>query len=100
MNSSISATTKHTPHELAYGVAVRRPLDLLRKAFGKQDFSMRIDAAEAISIAQMTMKRYYDEKHQPKSFQVGDRVVASRVFDAYPYSRHTVSAICRTFHRP
>jgi hypothetical protein len=76
VNSSVSATTEKSPHELAYGMKLNTPLDLITGSLGKvQDFTLRIDAAECIALAQMAMKRYYDRNHQPKSFQVGDKVM-------------------------
>jgi len=32
----------------------------------------RIDAADAIALAAIRMKEYYDKKHQPMFFNVGD----------------------------
>ncbi|KAI2619637.1 hypothetical protein GGR54DRAFT_639961 [Hypoxylon sp. NC1633] len=34
----------------------------------------RIEAADSIALANMTMKAFYDQKRQPKFFRTGDRV--------------------------
>ena len=76
MNSTTSATTGKTPHELAYGMKLNSPMELLKDnpASKRQDFTLRIDAEEAIKLAQLTMKRHYDRRHRPISFKVGDKV--------------------------
>ena len=60
---------------LKFGVETVRALDGINPHIQRtQDFSVRIDAAEAIATAQMAMKKFYDERHLPKSFAVGDKV--------------------------
>jgi hypothetical protein len=55
------------------------PVDLisqtLHEVSKRQDFTLRVEASEAIKLAQAAMKRYYDKKHLPKSFNVGDEVM-------------------------
>lgn len=74
LNSSQSNSTGHTPHELMYGIQLHNPLNIGFKTPECQDFTVREDAAEALRYASMYMKRYYDRKHQPQHYTVGDSV--------------------------
>jgi hypothetical protein len=76
MNSTTSTTTGKSPHELVYGMKLNSPMELLKDnpASKRQDFTLHIDAEEAIKLAQLTMKRHYDRHHQQISFKVGDKV--------------------------
>jgi hypothetical protein len=74
--STVSAATGHTPNELKFGINTVRALDGINPHLQRiQDFTVRIDAAESISMAQMAMKKFYDTHHKPKSFAVGDKVL-------------------------
>ncbi|KAK4865001.1 hypothetical protein LT330_001624 [Penicillium expansum] len=75
MNGSVSASTSETPHKLMFGFDVRMPWNLLYNAFATQDLSPRQDAAECLKYAAMQMKDYYDRRHQPKHFAVGEKVL-------------------------
>ena len=51
-------------------------IDLLNKEFNQiQDFSVCIDATEAIKLVQMLMKHYYDNKHLFKFFDIDDKIM-------------------------
>jgi hypothetical protein len=54
---------------------LNNPVDPISKTLSQeQDFSLRIEADEAIKLAQMAMKRNYDRNHQVlKEFNVGDQ---------------------------
>ena len=81
LNAAPSATTGRSAHELSYGMKLNAPVDLVTKALrdnseeGAQDFSLRLEAMEAINLAQMAMKRQYDRKHKFQEFNVGDDVM-------------------------
>lgn len=51
------------------------PLLLLNPDLSLQDFTLRIDAREAIRLAVMNMKRAYDKKHTWIAFAPGDMVL-------------------------
>ena len=76
MNGAVSASTSETPHKLMFGIDLRMPWNLLYNAFAhQQDLAPRQDAAECLKYAAMQMKDYYDRRHQPKHFDVGDKVL-------------------------
>jgi hypothetical protein len=73
--STVSTSTGFTPNMLKFGIETVRALDGINPHIQRtQDFSVRIDATEAIATAQMAMKKFYDAHHLPKSFTVGDQV--------------------------
>jgi transposase InsO family protein len=73
--STVSTATGFTPNMLKFGIETVRALDGISPHIQRtQDFSVRIEAAEAIATAQMAMKRFYDAHYLPKSFAVGDQV--------------------------
>ena len=77
-NNSISATTKHTPNEVAYGFSLNKPLDLASTEYEKQTLPphlVRLAASDAIAFAQMNSKFHYDRRHQPQFFRQGDQVL-------------------------
>lgn len=81
--STVSTATGFTPNELKFGFQPTRALDVLNQQLEPvQNFQVRIEAAEAISLSQMAMKRYYDARHTPKSFKVGDEVML-RLHNSY-----------------
>ena len=74
LNNLPSSVTFKTPNELAYGIQLNRPLNLLPKAAEQQSSPTiaRIDAADTISFTQMQQKFHYDRRHQPMYFKTGD----------------------------
>ena len=73
LNNSPSSTTSKTPNELAYGFKLNRPLDLVAATESPQQPKLaRIEAADAISFAQMHQKFHYDRRHQPMYLKQGD----------------------------
>ena len=77
LNNAQSTTTGKSPNELAYGFRPNRPLDLASSSeLPQQVFATaRIEAADAISFAQMSQKFYYDRRHQPMYFKRGEKVL-------------------------
>lgn len=76
-SNSHSAATDQSPHEMMYGIRLRNPLSLFKKALAitrRQEFECRKDAEECGKFAAMSMKQYYDKKHDPHHFNVGDKV--------------------------
>lgn len=73
-NSQSSATTK-APNEISYGFALNKPIDLLSSSLLPNQVQARIEAADAISFAQVYQKFHYDRRHQPMYFRVGDKVL-------------------------
>ena len=76
LNNARSATTMKSPNEIAYGFVLNKGLDLLASDLPQQDHARaRVEAADAISFAQMSQKFHYDRKHQPMYFKKGDKVL-------------------------
>ncbi|KAL7621436.1 hypothetical protein AAE478_008758 [Parahypoxylon ruwenzoriense] len=81
LNNTVHATTGSSPNELALGFT---PTDVTTAMIDQTTANdearrallpaARIDAADAVAIASMSMKKYYDARHTPKFFRVGDRV--------------------------
>ena len=56
-----------------YNIKVNILINILNKKLNKiQDFTVRTNTAEVIKLAQMIMKHYYDQKHEPKLFNIRD----------------------------
>ena len=74
LNNLPSSTTNKTPNELAYGFKLNRPLDLVATIpeLPGQSGLARIEAADAISFAQMHQKFHYDRHHQPMYLKTDD----------------------------
>ena len=78
LNNAPSATTRHTPFFLAYGCHPRTPGMKLDSNHQQTPTDMEISIQQAkkfIRIAQETQSRYYDQKHKPIEFSVGDKVL-------------------------
>jgi hypothetical protein len=86
-NSSVQASTKHTPFYLNYGFHPRHPLSVLVRtpATTSPDAAVFLEriqraaarAKENLVAAQQRQEKYYNEKHSDLSFQVGDKVLLS-----------------------
>ena len=74
LNTSPSASTKQTPARLLFGIDFRQPWNMLKGLVYRDHTGPRLDAEEALKYAAMRMKYYYDQQHQPMSFEPGDRV--------------------------
>ena len=75
LNNAQSATTTKSPNELSYGFRLNKALDLITPSELPHHAMARIEAADAISFAQMSQKFHYDRKHQPMYFRKGDKVL-------------------------
>jgi hypothetical protein len=72
LNASVSATTGKSPDELVFGF---KPFALIPGPVGntpEERLIDRLDAADAISYAEMVMKDRFDAKHKPLNLQIGD----------------------------
>ena len=73
LNNMSSSTTTKTPNELSYGFKLNRPLDLMTaNQPSPQPKLARLEAADAISFAQMQQKFHYDRRHQPMYMKKGE----------------------------
>ena len=74
--STISTVTGYTPNQLKFSIDIVRALDKINLYTPQiQDFTSWIKAVEAISMAQMSMKKFYDSCHKLKSFIASDEVL-------------------------
>ncbi|KAJ5506378.1 hypothetical protein N7453_005335 [Penicillium expansum] len=73
MDSYVGASASETLPKLMFGFDLRMPWDLFHNSFATQDLSSCQDAIEYLKYAAMQMKGYYDRRHQPKYFAVGDK---------------------------
>lgn len=75
LNSSRSASTGQSAHELMYGVQVANPLSRLHRRLLRQpDLSTRLQSLDLAHYAHMKAKYYYDQKHRDLSLPVGSLV--------------------------
>src|SRR5204863_4178564 len=76
LNSTVSSITDHSFNKLAFDINFNMSIDLLNQELDKiQDFITHIDTEKAIKLSQMTMKHYYNNKHQSKFFNIDDNVM-------------------------
>src|SRR6266496_4150327 len=76
LNSAVSSTISHLLNKLAFSINFNMSIDLLNQELDKiQNFTTCIDVKKAIKLSQMTMKHYYDNKHQPKFFNINDNIM-------------------------
>src|SRR5204863_8764447 len=76
LNSAVSSMIDHLFNKLAFDINFNMLIDLLNQELDKiQNFTAHIDAKKAIKLSQMTMKCYYDNKHQSKFFNVDNDVM-------------------------
>src|SRR2546429_9784327 len=76
LNSIVSSTINNLFNKLMFSIKLNMSIDLLNQELDKiQNFITHIDAEKAIKLSQMTMKYYYDNKHQSKFFNVDDDVM-------------------------
>lgn len=69
----MSAPSGQTPNKVAYGFSLNQPLDIggYNKQFLPKNIA-RLEAADAITFAQLNSKLQYDRRHQPQFFRIGD----------------------------
>src|SRR5436189_6250278 len=76
LNSAVSSTISHSFNKLAFSINFNMSIDLLNQELDKiQNFTVCIDVKKAIKLSQMTMKCYYDNKHQSKFFNINDNIM-------------------------
>ena len=76
LNSAASSMTDYLPNKLVFSINLNMSIDLLNQELDKiQNFTVCINVEKAIKLSQMTMKYYYDNKHQSKFFNVNDNVM-------------------------
>src|SRR5436190_23818074 len=76
LNSAVSSTISHLLNKLAFSINFNMSINLLNQELDKiQNFITHIDTEKAIKLSQMTMKHYYDNKHQSKFFNVDDNIM-------------------------
>src|SRR5204862_1411711 len=76
LNSAVSSTISHLLNKLAFDINLNMLIDLLNQELDKiQNFIICIDAEKAIKLLQMTMKCYYNNKHQSKFFNINNDVM-------------------------
>src|SRR5436190_1897252 len=76
LNSAVSSIIDHSLNKLAFSINSNMSIDLLNQELDKiQNFIICIDAEKAIKFSQMTMKCYYNNKHQSKFFNVDDNIM-------------------------
>src|SRR5436190_220972 len=69
LNSAVSLMIDHLFNKLAFNINLNMLIDLFNQELDKiQNFTVCINVEKAIKLSQMTMKCYYDNKHQSKFF--------------------------------
>src|SRR5436190_21398390 len=76
LNSAVSSMISHSLNKLVFDINLNMLIDLLNQELDKiQNLTAHIDGEKAIKLSQMTMKCYYDNKHQLKFFNVDNNVM-------------------------
>ena len=76
LNSTVSLTIDYLLNKLMFDINFNMLIDLLNQELDKiQNFIICIDAEKAIKLLQMTMKCYYNNKHQSKFFNINNDVM-------------------------
>src|SRR5947207_4044235 len=76
LNSAVSLMINHLLNKLAFSINFNMSINLLNQELDKiQNFTACINAEKAIKLSQMTMKCYYNNKHQLKFFNVNDDIM-------------------------
>src|SRR5947207_16015484 len=76
LNSIVSSTISHSFNKLAFSINFNMLINLLNQELDKiQNFITHIDIEKAIKLSQMTMKHYYNNKHQFKFFNVNNDIM-------------------------
>lgn len=68
INSSSKTSTGRSPYELMYGTAIRQSWNLLRR-LSPQNFTLYMDADEALKFTAVAMKQTYDQRHSLMHFK-------------------------------
>ncbi|RYC55019.1 hypothetical protein CHU98_g11190 [Xylaria longipes] len=72
LNNSRASATGQTPSETMLGFT---PNFILEMFDNQAKPRSRIEVSDAIALSSMTAKNYYDQRHQPIFFEVGQRVL-------------------------
>src|SRR5438034_2560537 len=76
LNLAVSLTISHSLNKLAFSINFNMSINLLNQELDKiQNFITHIDIKKAIKFSQMTMKHYYNNKHQSKFFNINDNIM-------------------------
>src|SRR5436190_10005817 len=76
LNSAVSSMIDYLLNKLAFDINLNMLIDLLNQELDKiQNFITHIDIKKTIKLSQMTMKHYYNNKHQLKFFNVNDDIM-------------------------
>ena len=76
LNSTVLSMIDHLLNKLVFDINFNMLIDLLNQELDKiQNFTVYIDAEKAIKLSQMTMKCYYNNKHQSKFFNIDDDII-------------------------
>ena len=76
LNSAVSSIIDHSFNKLVFDINLNMSIDLLNQELDKiQNFIVYIDTEKTIKLSQITMKCYYDNKHQSKFFNVDDNIM-------------------------
>src|SRR5206468_12627563 len=76
LNSTVSSMTDYLLNKLIFDINFNMSINLLNQKLDKiQNFTVCIDIEKAIKLLQITMKCYYDNKHQSKFFNIDDNVM-------------------------
>src|SRR5947207_15090996 len=76
LNSAVLLMISHSFNKLAFSINFNMLIDLLNQELDKiQNFIICIDIKKAIKLSQMTMKHYYNNKHQSKFFNINNNIM-------------------------
>src|SRR5436190_23255363 len=76
LNSAVSSIISHLFNKLVFDINLNMLIDLLNQELDKiQNFTVCIDIKKAIKFSQMTMKCYYNNKHQSKFYNINNDIM-------------------------
>src|SRR5947207_11980295 len=76
LNLAVLLIISHSLNKLVFNINFNMLIDLLNQELDKiQNLTAHIDSKKAIKLSQMTMKHYYNNKHQLKFFNVDNNIM-------------------------
>src|SRR5436190_23474997 len=76
LNSAVLLMISHSFNKLTFSINLNMSIDLLNQELDKiQNFTVCIDVEKAIKLSQITIKHYYNNKHQSKFFNINDNIM-------------------------